>query len=358
MAYESPWQDPNQQYPGGPMTYDNSGTGRVVADDFGYNNEQPSWNLPFGSSQQGGFDFGNWLFGNTQNNMLGALPLAGMAGQQFYNADKYRDLGNEAANRADPFGLGNRQKYQGLLSQIYDDPTAFLNSPGHQAVVTSGMNAIQARNRAGGYMGSGKDQTDLANYLASENAKYLDQEKGRLSHLAGAQFDPANAANMLMRSGELGLGAQNNALGALGMMYQNALGQPAGTMNRPGLPQSMGGMAAQGARQAAPQLANMFGGGGFTPNLSSPYWSQFANPSDSWFNNMANQQMGVTAGNTGIGNTGYDEFGGSIDPWGNPSGTDYGMGPTMDSSFGGGGESWDSGNWWDDGFDPFSWFGE
>src|SRR5690349_5857907 len=47
------------------------------------------------------------------------IPAMGMAAQQFQQAGKYTDLGNQAAARADPFGNnGNRQQYIDQLSAL------------------------------------------------------------------------------------------------------------------------------------------------------------------------------------------------------------------------------------------------
>jgi hypothetical protein len=62
---------------------------------------------------------------------------------------------------------------------------------------------------------------DLSKYASDSDATYLDAERKQLGNLAGAQFDPANAANMLIKGGQLSVDAQNVALGAMFTQFNN-----------------------------------------------------------------------------------------------------------------------------------------
>ena len=146
----------------------------------------------------------------------GLAPFIGPAlgaFQQQRNSNKSTKLGQQAAQMADPFG-SQRGQYQGMLSDIYTNPQAYLNNPSHQAVQAKQMNAINSRNRASGYLGSGKSDMDLADYQAQSDAQYLDQEKQRLAELSGAGFNPSAGAGYLYQGGQQALNYGNMALGS------------------------------------------------------------------------------------------------------------------------------------------------
>lgn len=253
--------------PGNPYQLNVVGTGGLPTT-FNNGSQEPVSNIdtggtnsPIDFSNTDFSSFGN--FGNILKDIFSgagdmskyamALPLIGMAIQQWRNANKYGDISNDVLNIANPFG-GERDKYQKMLSDIYTDPTAVLNNPSHVATVTKQMNAIEARNRASGYMGSGKNSLDLADYQANADAQYLDAEKARLAQLAGAQFGPEAAAALWMKGQENQMNSESNALGALGYLFQNLFGQ--GDKNSINI-QNSGGNTGGGG--------NTTGGGGYNP---------------------------------------------------------------------------------------------
>jgi len=170
------------------------------------------------------------LFGTGANGLnmagLGAAGLA-TAAQQYHNAGAYQDTANQAAALANPFG--DRTMYKDKLAQSYNDPNAFLNDPGHQAILQRGMQNVAGQDAMRGYLGSGNMMKDLGSYQTQSDYTFLDQERQRLANLAGAQFDPQNAASDIMKGGDQKIQSQNAALQDLLMPFMAALSQPKGT---------------------------------------------------------------------------------------------------------------------------------
>ncbi len=161
--------------------------------------------------------------------------LSGIAGavSGYNGANNYEQLGREAADRADPFG--SRDFYRDRLRTSYDDPSAILNDPGHQISVQRGLGQVQATNAAKGYLGSGRMLQELSKYASDSDATYLDAERKQLGNLAGAQFDPANAARAIMEGGTLAQKSRQGALDALvtGLKHNGGLGGSGGSVSVP-----------------------------------------------------------------------------------------------------------------------------
>jgi hypothetical protein len=230
----------------------------------------PSWMTQlFGDGSNGG------LFGG--GGATNAFTLAGLgsAAQMFNNSNQYKDTAQTAANMANPFG--DRSYYADQLKKSYQDPTAFLNDPGHQVLLQRGLNDVSAQNAAKGYLGSGNMLVDLSKYASDSNATYLDNERKTMANLAGAQFDPSNAANMLMKGNDQSITAQNSALSALMAPFMAQMGQNKINNTNGG---GNGGIPSQGGNLKAPngipqdvwnQILGKLGlGGNFTTMPGAP----------------------------------------------------------------------------------------
>lgn len=143
------------------------------------------------------------------------IPSWLSAYKQWEDSGKYGEVAKEAAKYGDPFGQANREYYQQQLKKSYEDPAAFLNDPGHQAKLKSGLDQVSRQDAMKGYLGSGNMAADLSAYTTNLNNQFLDQERARLQPLTGAQFNPAAAGEFLMRGNEQEINSQNAALQAL-----------------------------------------------------------------------------------------------------------------------------------------------
>jgi hypothetical protein len=173
-------------------------------------------------SGNGGFNFEDFMkqwMTNGNGGSSGFIPSMLQAMQQYNNAGKYTDLGREAAGVANPFG--DRSFYRDRLRQSYDDPSTILNDPGHQMQIKRGLDSVASNNAMKGYLGSGNMAIDLSKFASDSDATYLDAERKQLGHLAGADFDPANAGRFIMDGGKLSVESQNKALDALFTQFNN-----------------------------------------------------------------------------------------------------------------------------------------
>jgi hypothetical protein len=346
--------------------------------------DQPQPQAPAGyqpsQSGVGGFmqNVGQFLTGSNNNFTNAAfLPAAATALQQWQQAGQYRDLGNQAADRADPFGQ-YRRGYGDMLQGLYQDPSRIAQTPGYKFTMDQTLDNTQARLASQGFSGSSQMQNALAQQSAGLASQTWNQEANRLAQLAGSQFDPANAARMQMEGGKLQMDAQSNALGAL--MYPFGPGAGGTTINNSGgsgggpggggmgMP-NMGGGPSNWFQRAAGQA----GPGGIMPaagtvmNLWNKYLSDPGSISQGDMNLL--NSMGFDVGGGGgsdFASGGYDPtgFGGwgtaAGDPtlqgigWDNPnysifdnplggaysdlpSGGDINMDGFMSDPFGGGG---------------------
>ncbi len=155
---------------------------------------------------------GNFIQTGLNSPML--IPSLATAAQQWQQAGQYQDLGNQAADRADPFGQ-YRRGYGDQLQALYQDPSKINQTPGYKFAMNEAMNSTASKLASQGFLGSSQMQQALVDRSSGLAQQTWDKEANRLAMMAGAQFDPANAARMQMEGGKLKMDAQSNALGAL-----------------------------------------------------------------------------------------------------------------------------------------------
>lgn len=180
-------------------------------------------------SGAGGFlqTAGQFLTGsNNPFTNASVIPAELTAAKQWYDAGQYRQLGNQAADRADPFGQ-YRRGYGDQLAALYKDPSQIANTPGYKFALNQALDATQGRLSSMGYGGTGTMADSLSAQASGLAQQTWNTEANRLAMMAGAQFDPANAARMQMEGGQLAVNSQNAALAA--MMYPFGPGAANGT---------------------------------------------------------------------------------------------------------------------------------
>lgn len=260
---------------------------------------------------------GNYFTGNGDgtNDWLDLArrgAAAGTALNQWNNSGKYMDLATKYKDEVNPFDLAQRKYYQGLLQQSYTDPTTFLQDPGHTATLDKQMNVLQGRLRGTGYMGSGKEGMDLADYQAQSDAQYLQKEREQLAGLAGSNIGPGAAADLIKTGLTGSMQSQSDALGSL--MKALEPGMKGTTVNN----------------YLDPSGKTLTGGGDFSKYLASGAtwakslaagkeipWSELArlgkldlyDPEyQAFIKKYGDSELDVTKGNT-TGNWQWDEFG-------------------------------------------------
>lgn len=244
----------------------------------------------------------------SQDALVNAATISGLAaaGKQLSDSYKYPQLGEYAAQVSNPFGP-SRQTYINKLNQSWTDPTAFPNDPAHRGIQERQMAAIGAKNSASGYAGSGLNQTQLADYLATSDNQYLQQERQALAQLAGSQFNPASAGAYIMQGGQLGLQSSDNAVGSLLAPLTAYAG---GNRNQTTINNNAGGSSGVSPNGGANGTGTNFTG------KSLPAGAVVTGATDAWGNKIVmgpnGQQLGIIGqdGSFYNSNPGVD-FGGS-----------------------------------------------
>src|SRR3990167_1584206 len=123
--------------------------------------------------------------------------------QNLNQASSTRQSGEQAANRADPFGP-QRARYAQMLSQMMADPTTYLNSniPGFGAGLKSGVDQIGRINAKKGMLDSGNINYDVMDYAQKYAMDQFNTQQTALGNLAGASFNPASSGELLYKSGQ------------------------------------------------------------------------------------------------------------------------------------------------------------
>ncbi|MHB8603573.1 MAG: hypothetical protein ACYC9R_13140 [Nitrosotalea sp.] len=174
----------------------------------------PVGGSPFDSILQAGM---NLMPGSSgANPALGYLiPSEAAAFKQFQDAGKYNQLGQTAAGMANPFGP-YRSAAATNLTNLETDPNKYLaNAPDYQAALSQGLDQASRIDAAQGLGASGKATNDQIKYASQLAAQYLNQDRQSLMQEAGVGFNPADAAGMLMKGGELGVTSQDAALASM-----------------------------------------------------------------------------------------------------------------------------------------------
>ena len=126
--------------------------------------------------------------------LAGAIPAAFGAYGANQQANAYEGLARDYMNMGAP--------YRSKLSDLYSNPTAFLNSPEVQVPVQQGTNALaRALSVNGNPIGSGTALQELQNYSSNQLFGRLGQEKDRLAGFGGLsaynQAAPGAAGNAI-----------------------------------------------------------------------------------------------------------------------------------------------------------------
>jgi hypothetical protein len=170
-------------------------------------------------------------------------------------AGRYEQLGERAAGMASPVSNARRGEWDARLSQLYEDPAAFLEkNPEYQANMKLGLGKILAENSARGHNLGGKATTDQLEFLSDLSSRYVGKERDDLMAMAGYQFNPASAAQMLMEGGRQAGDARAQALAA--RLYPLGMLSGEGGSGGGGGP----GGGSSGSGNILSQIARMLGG--------------------------------------------------------------------------------------------------
>lgn len=162
--------------------------------------------------------FGNNLVQGISNGLSNPMliPSLTAAYNQYQDSDRYMDYGRQAAGMASPVTTDQRQAQNQRYLDLQNNPNAHLNnSPSYQAALSQGLDAVQRKQLAGGYAGSGNMMTALSDHAGKTAAQFIDQDMQRLRKDAGYDFNPAHAASLFMQGVDSSINSRNAALDAL-----------------------------------------------------------------------------------------------------------------------------------------------
>lgn len=132
----------------------------------------------------------------------GNLYTMGTSALGMLGAGALNNAAIQAGSRADPFGP-QRKLYADRMARLMENPDAIVNEPGFQA----GQRAIERSMASQGYTGSG----NMAAAMQKYGGDFFDKAMSMYGGLAGAQFNPANAAQLRLQGqmGALSLAGQS-----------------------------------------------------------------------------------------------------------------------------------------------------
>lgn len=105
-----------------------------------------------------------------------------------------------AAAAADPFA-SQRPQYQAMLSNLFKDPSAFLQSPFVQSQLKTGTDAINRASGATGHLGSGNRLAELDAYGQNLAQKSLMDYASLLGKFGGADSGSPGQAGQIIQQG-------------------------------------------------------------------------------------------------------------------------------------------------------------
>lgn len=154
-------------------------------------------------------------------------------------AKQYKDLGEQAANRADPFGP-ERAYYAQRLKGTYTDPQGYLsNDPTYNFLAKQGLAGLAQRAAGSGDLAFdihglpvGTYNKDIVDYAQGLASKTLNDARQQFASLAGSQFNPGTAAGYLMQGGQLQQQTQAQANANIGAAIRQG-GQVIGDLTNP-----------------------------------------------------------------------------------------------------------------------------
>jgi hypothetical protein len=163
---------------------------------------------------------------------------------------------SSAANAADPFA-SQRGQYQQALAALMANPSSIESTPGYQANLQSGLNAVQGSAAAQGMLNSGNVLSALQTYGQNYEQSQLTNQELLLAQLAGANIGSPGTAGQILQS-------QNS----LNQSSASALGSAVGNATSSGLSSYFGGSYSSGSNPFATDTSG-YGAGANTYGFSS-----------------------------------------------------------------------------------------
>lgn len=146
--------------------------------------------------------------------MSGWVAAATVASAAINSYSSNKAAGKMAAAGKDPFGKGNRVKYQGMLSNLMANPNSILQDPIFQSATEYGMQGVARQMASQGFLGSPHMAAGIMNYGQSSALNYLTNQEQFLATLAGA--GNFGSPNVMAAGAAMGNSGMQNAAAGVG----------------------------------------------------------------------------------------------------------------------------------------------
>jgi hypothetical protein len=145
--------------------------------------------------------------------------VAGAAASSAFSGGGGGGGSQQAASAADPFA-SQRGQYQGMLSNLINNPSSITSTPGYQFGLTQSQNAVTGSAAANGMVNSGNVLSALSNNAQGYASTQLNNQELLLAQLSGANVgSPGEAGSILQGQNQL----NQQAGGALGNQVGSAV---------------------------------------------------------------------------------------------------------------------------------------
>jgi hypothetical protein len=206
-----------------------------------------------------------------QGSLMGTIGAGLGAYGQYQNAQELRDATQQGIERTDPFGP-QRQMYQGMLADSYNNPNFFNNNPVLQGIRNTTQNDVSRQMASRGYNMSGREMSEMGSRLQDESMRYALPFQQQLAQNAGANINPGNVGQLGLegatRAGQASMNAQGGGMNFLANLFGGGQGAAGANGMPPGMTPAI-----------QSYLQNLFGqGNGGGGSLPTPPINSFPMP--------------------------------------------------------------------------------
>jgi hypothetical protein len=204
--------------------------------------------------------------GNPTTDPMGLLAAAGLAYQQFHNADQYTQQADKYGQILNPYGAYRETAAQ-KLQNLENDPNSVVNTPGYKFALSQGLGAVANRDNRSFGVGAGSTNPDMMNYASGLASKTYNDTIKQYSDQAGVGIGPSAAASIYGLGMQGNIASQSNAVNAMmspfGPGNNTGGGNPSGVINWDTIKNMFNGAATPAATASGvdPNIANLPPGG-------------------------------------------------------------------------------------------------
>jgi hypothetical protein len=145
---------------------------------------------------------------------MGLLAAAGLAYQQFHNADQYTKQADQYGKILNPYGAYRDAAAQ-KLAALQADPSSIQDTPGYKFALQQGLGAVANRDNRSFGVGAGSTNPDMMNFAQGLASKTYNDTIKQYSDQAGVGIGPSAAASIYGLGMQGNIASQSNAVNAL-----------------------------------------------------------------------------------------------------------------------------------------------